>query len=234
MRDRMFAEIFGTFLLVFFGCGSAVLMGAQIGMLGIAVAFGLAMTASAYLVGGVSGSHINPAVSLAMHLNGRLSREDMFVYWLAQIAGAVLAVLLIVLVASGSADYSISQNGLAQNGYGAGYLGEYSAFSALLFEIVATFVFVLVVLKSTDEEHGLGQLAGLIIGLTLLLVHIVGINVTGVSVNPARSIGPALFAGFGAVLDLWLFILGPMLGAWLAAYVASGKLTQQIERAVEK
>jgi len=230
MREKIFAEVFGTFLLVFVGCGAAVLMGDEIGMLGVAIAFGLGMVAAAYLVGGVSGAHINPAVSLGMHLTGRLSRGDMFVYWVSQICGAVIAIFFVLLIASGTADYSVSGNGLGQNGYGSGYMGEYGAVSAFLFEFVASFIFVLVVLRTTDPDSGVGNIAGLLIGLTLLLVHLVGINVTGVSVNPARSIAPALFTGFAAIFDLWVFILAPMAGAWLAAFVVSGKLTSQIEK----
>jgi len=144
MTKKLLAEVLGTFILVFFGCGSAVFMGAEIGMLGISLAFGLAIVAAAYSLGHISGAHLNPAVSLGMLTAGRMGLADFIGYAIAQVLGAILAALVIMLIAQGRADYSLATNGLGQNGYGAGYLGEYSLTAALLFETVATFLFVLV------------------------------------------------------------------------------------------
>jgi len=218
MGKKLTAEAIGTFILVFFGVGSAVLMGEQIGMLGIALAFGLAIVAAAYGIGAISGAHLNPAVSLGMVAAGRMRVGEFIGYALAQIAGAVLGALCIYLIASGRAGYDIAVNGLGQNGYGAGYLGEYGPGAALIFEVVATFLFVTVILGATGPGSAAG-FAGLAIGLTLAGIHLVGINVTGVSVNPARSIGPAIFVGGKALGDLWLFILAPLGGGALAGIV---------------
>jgi len=215
---KMAAEAFGTFILVFFGCGSAVLMGDQIGMLGISLAFGLSIVAAAYSIGAISGAHLNPAVSLGMVMAGRMQMKEFKFYALAQIIGATIAALVILIIAQGKADYTIAGNGLGQNGFGAGYLGEYGVFSALVFEIVATFVFVTVILGAT-AKNAPAMMAGLVIGLTLAAIHMVGINVTGVSVNPARSFGPALFSGSHSLAQLWLFIVAPLVGGALAGVV---------------
>jgi len=212
---KMIAEGFGTFILVFFGCGAAVLMGEHIGMMGISLAFGLSIVAAAYSIGAISGAHLNPAVSLGMVAAGRMSPAEFVRYSLSQIAGAIVAALVIMLIATGKADYTVVGNGLGQNGYGAGYLGEYNLTAALIFELVATFVFVTVILGATQEGSP-AAMAGLVIGLTLAAIHLVGINVTGVSVNPARSIGPALFVGGKALADLWVFIAAPLVGGALA------------------
>ena len=208
------AEFIGTFTLVLFGCGSAVIAGADIGLAGISFAFGLALIAMAYGIGPVSGCHINPAVSLGAVAAGRMTLPEAIPYMIAQVAGAVVAALVLMIVASGKADYSVAANGLGQNGWGAGYLGEYSVGAAFVFELVATFLFMVVILGATGSTAPASSaLAGLAIGLTLVVIHLVGINVTGVSVNPARSIGPALFAGGTALSQLWLFIIAPILGA---------------------
>lgn len=225
MSKKMTAECLGTFILVFFGCGSAVFMGAQIGMLGISLAFGLSIVAAAYSIGPVSGAHLNPAVSLAMLITGRMNGGEFIRYAVAQVLGACLAAFVIYVIASGSASYSLAENGLGQNGYGAGYLGEYGWFSAFLFEVIATFLFVTVILCATRDRGGAGAFAGLAIGLTLAAIHLVGINITGVSVNPARSFGPAIFAGAAALADLWLFIVAPLLGAALAGLLEQSGLT---------
>ncbi len=225
MPRKMAAELFGTFVLVFFGCGSAVLMGEHIGMLGISLAFGLSIVAAAYSIGPVSGAHLNPAVSLGVFISGRMDASDMIGYWIAQVLGAILAALVILTIASGKADYSVAENGLGQNGYGEGYLGEYTVASAFIFEAVATFVFITVILGATRAVGGAGAFAGLAIGLTLAAIHLVGINVTGVSVNPARSIGPALFSGGAALADLWLFIVAPFVGAFAAGLLEASGLT---------
>ncbi len=218
MTKKFLAELIGTFILVFFGVGSAVLMGEQIGMHGIAIAFGLSIVAAAYGLGAISGAHLNPAVSLGMVAAGRMSGTEFGRYVAAQVAGAILGALVILVIASGKADYSLAANGLGQNGYGEGYLGEYSAGSALLFEFVATFLFVTVILGAT-QAGAPAAMAGLAIGLTLAGIHLVGINVTGVSVNPARSIGPALLAGATAMGDLWVFIVAPLAGGAVAGIV---------------
>ena len=209
---KLFAEFIGTFTLVLFGCGAAVLAGDQVGQLGIAFAFGLAIVAMAYGIGRVSGCHINPAVSFGAYVAGRMGIKDMALYWGAQVGGAVIGAWFLYLIASGAPGYDIAANGLGQNGWGAGYLGEYSLVSALIFEIVATFIFVVVILGVTSEGEPAG-FAGLAIGLTLVMIHIVGIQVTGVSVNPARSFGPAFIVGGQALSQMWLFIVAPMIGA---------------------
>jgi len=225
MTKRLIAEVLGTFILVFFGVGSAVLMGSQIGMHGIAIAFGLSIVAAAYGLGAISGAHLNPAVSLGMVTAGRMSAGDFVAYAIAQIAGAVIGAFVVYLIASGKAGYSLAGNGLGQNGFGAGYLGEYSLTAALIFETVATFVFVTVILGATAPAAP-GAMAGLAIGLTLAGIHLVGINVTGVSVNPARSIGPAVFAGGTALAQLWVFIVAPLAGGALAGIVHAAGFTR--------
>lgn len=225
MIKKLTAEVLGTFILVFFGVGSAVLMGEKIGMHGISLAFGLSIVAAAYGLGALSGAHLNPAVSLGMVTAGRMSVGDFIGYALSQIAGAVLGALTILLIASGKAGYDIAAHGLGQNGYGVGYLGEYNLCAALIFETVATFLFVTVILGATGPGSAAG-FAGLAIGLTLAGIHLVGINVTGVSVNPARSIGPALFVGGKALADLWVFIAAPLAGGALAGLIHGMGLTR--------
>ncbi len=225
MSKTFIAEVIGTFILVFFGCGAAVFMGAEIGMLGISFAFGLSIVAAAYSIGHISGAHLNPAVSLGVLLAGKMDMPAFIQYVIAQVAGAVLAALAILIIAQGQADYSVAANGLGQNGYGEGYLGEYSMMSALLFEVIATFLFVTVILGAT-QSNAPAMMAGLVIGLTLAAIHMVGINITGVSVNPARSFGPAIFAGADALADLWLFIVAPLAGGALAGIVFRGGLTR--------
>ncbi|MES2846420.1 MAG: aquaporin [Pseudomonadota bacterium] len=225
MSKKLTAEVLGTLILVLFGCGSAVLMGAQIGMTGISLAFGLAIVAAAYGLGAISGAHLNPAVSLGMVAAGRMTVGDFVAYAAAQIVGASLGAGILYLIASGKADYSVATNGLGQNGYGAGYLGEYSVTAALIFEFVMTFIFVTVILGATGAGSAAG-FAGLAIGLTLAAIHLVGINVTGVSVNPARSFGPALFVGGTALAQLWVFILAPLAGGALAGAVYKAGFTR--------
>lgn len=209
------AEFIGTFILVLFGCGAAVIAGAEIGFTGISFAFGLALIGAAYGIGAVSGCHINPAVSLGAVAAGRMTIAEAIPYMIAQVAGAIVAALVLLIIASGTAGY---EGGLGQNGWGEGYLGEYNMAAAFVFEVVATFIFMVVILGATGKGAPAGM-AGLAIGLTLVVIHLVGINVTGVSVNPARSIGPALFAGGAALGQLWLFIVAPIIGA-----VAAGLL----------
>lgn len=215
---KQIAEFIGTFTLVLLGCGAAVIAGDLIGFAGISLAFGLALIGMAYGIGPVSGCHINPAVSLGAVAAGRMEMGEAVSYIIAQVAGAIVAALVLMTIAGGTEAYSVAENGLGQNGWGAGYNGEYSMMAALVFEIVATFLFMVVILGSTGASAPAG-FAGLAIGLALVVIHLVGINVTGVSVNPARSIGPALFAGSTALSQLWLFIVAPIIGA-----VAAGLL----------
>jgi aquaporin Z len=214
LMRQMLAESFGTFLIVLFGCGSAVLAGDKIGFLGISFAFGLAVIAGAYSVGGISGGHFNPAVTLAMCLRGRTEWSRFIPYMLSQVVGAIVASLILLSVASGKAGYLVGEIGLGQNGFGSKSPLGYGLVSGILFEVIFTAIFVMVILGVTQKAN---DWAGWVIGMTLTMIHIVGIPVTGVSVNPARSIGPALFAGAGALSQLWMFILAPMVGALLGA-----------------
>ena len=210
MLKKFTAELIGTAVLVLFGCGAAVLGPAPFDQLAVAQAFGFAIIAMAYSIGPVSGCHVNPAVSLAAFVAGRMSAKDMGLYWVAQILGAVLGAFLLSQIAqSGTAN-------LGQNGWGPGYLGEYGMTAALIFEVLMTAVFVVAILGVTGEKAH-GPFAGVAIGITLAVIHIVGIQVTGVSVNPARSFGPALLAGGQAMEQLWLFIVAPAIGAVLGA-----------------
>jgi len=202
--NKLIAEFIGTAVLVLIGCGAAVLGGEAIGQVGIALAFGLAIVAMAYGIGPVSGCHINPAVSLGVYLDGRMPLSEMIQYWIAQFAGALVGALILLAITGSNAN-------LGQNGWGPGYLGEYALTAALIFEIVFTAIFVIVILGSTGKGSAPG-FAGLAIGLTLTAIHLVGIQVTGVSVNPARSFGPAVLVGGNALAQLWLFIVAPLIG----------------------
>lgn len=217
MLKKPFAEFIGTFILVFFGVGSAVLMGDLIGFHGIAMAFGLSIVAAAYGIGAISGAHLNPAVSLGFLLSGQMPVNQFISHVIAQVAGAIVGALVIYMIASGRAGYDIAVNGLGANGWGTGYNGEYGLGAAFIFEFVATFLFVTVILGATGPGSVAG-FAGLAIGLTLTVIHIVGIQVTGVSVNPARSLGPAVWVLGDALMQLWLFIVAPMAGAGLAGW----------------
>jgi len=211
---RYIAEFIGTAILVFMGCGSAVFLGvaANGGHLAVALAFGLSIVATAYVIGGISGCHINPAVSLAMFLVKKLSAPDLVSYIIAQIIGAIIGALLLRFLVS-TTGLTDQTGGLGSNGY-----ANIGPWAGLLVEIILTFIFVFTILGVTSKP-AFSNTAGLVIGLTLTFVHIVGIPLTGTSVNPARSIGPALFAGsFTPILQLWVFIIGPLAGAALAAY----------------
>lgn len=216
---KYIAEMIGTMVLVLMGCGSAVFagsivgtVGAGVGTIGVALAFGLAVIAMAYTIGNISGCHINPAITLGVFLSGRMAGKDALGYMIFQVIGAILgSAVLYVLVSTG-------MHG-GPTATGANSFGEGMMLQAFIAETVFTFIFVLVVLGTTDSKHGAGNLAGLAIGLTLVLVHIVCIPITGTSVNPARSIAPALFEGGVALSQLWLFIVAPFLGATLSAWV---------------
>jgi aquaporin Z len=212
---KLLAEFIGTMTLVLFGCGAAVLGGDNVGQLGISFAFGLAIVAMAYGIGPISGCHVNPAVSLGAWLAGRMGVVDMVQYWVAQFLGALAGAGILYVIATGNPDFVIGPYALGSNGWGDSYLGGYSMTAALVFEIVATFLFVVVILGSTQAKAP-AQFAGLAIGLTLVVIHIVGIQVTGVSVNPARSFGPAVFAQGEALNQLWLFVVAPLAGAAIA------------------
>lgn len=214
---KYLAEAIGTFILVLFGCGAAVLAGAEVGFLGIAFAFGLALVTAAYFIGGISGCHINPAVSVGMYAAGRMEIKDLIGYVIGQFAGAFIAGFILLLIAKGKlAGYDVGASGLGQNGFGTGYLGEYGFFSAVLFELFATFIFVALILAIT-ENASMSMIAGLIIGLALVVIHIVGIPVTGVSVNPARSFGPAFWSGSSSAwLSLPLFLIVPTVAGFVA------------------
>lgn len=217
--SRYFAEFVGTFVLVFAGCGSAVLAGDRIGFAGIALAFGLSLLVMVYAIGHISGCHINPAVTLGLLLSKKIERRYVLGYWVAQILGAIVAAACLLAIAKGGPNgYDAGALGFATNGYGAHSPGHYGLAAAALTEIILTFFLVLTVIGATDLRAPLG-FAGLAIGLVLTVIHLVGIPVTNTSVNPARSIGPALFVGGWALQQLWLFILAPLAGAVLAAAV---------------
>ena len=225
MTKKFVAEFIGTFTLVLFGCGAAVLAGFEIvGQLGIAFAFGLAIVAMAYGIGPISGCHVNPAVSLGVWAAGRMSLNEMLTYWVAQCLGAIVGAGVLYVIATGADGYTLA-NGLGQNGYEAGSPGGYSLQAGLVFEIVATFLFLVTILGVTAKGAP-SQFAGLAIGLTLVVIHIVGIQVTGVSVNPARSLGPAVLVGGAALGQLWLFIVAPLIGAGIAGYLFRAKLLE--------
>lgn len=217
------AELFGTLVLVLMGCGSAVIAGANgtsgVGLLGISFAFGLSVVAMAYAIGHISGCHINPAISIGMVIAGRMKMSEAFIYIIAQILGAVAGAAILFVIASGKDGYSLATNGLGQNGFGVSSPQGYNMLAGFIAETIFTFIFLLVIFGSTSTKNIHGGFAGLSIGLSLVLIHIVGIPVTGVSVNPARSIGPALLVGGTAISQLWLFIVAPILGSILSAVV---------------
>jgi aquaporin Z len=213
---RLIAETFGTFWLVFGGCGSAVLAAAfpevGIGLLGVALAFGLTVLTMAYAIGHISGCHLNPAVTLGLCAGGRFPAKEVLPYAAAQVAGAIIAAYFLLIIASGSPAFSLPDAGLAQNGFGDdGSPGGYSMMAGFLIELVLTAGFLVVILGSTDGRAPVG-FAPIAIGLALTLIHLISIPVTNTSVNPARSTGPALVVGGLALQQLWLFWLAPLLG----------------------
>jgi len=220
--NRTLAEFFGTFLLVFGGCGSAVLAAAfpqvGIGLLGVALAFGLTVLTMAYAVGHISGGHFNPAVTVGLCTARRIPASDVVPYIVAQVVGAVAAAAVLLLIASGKAGYDITVNGLAANGFGAHSPGGYSLLAGFVCETVLTFFFLMIILGSTEPRAPQG-FAPIAIGLGLTLIHLISIPVTNTSVNPARSLGPAVFVGGWALAQLWLFWVAPILGAVLAGLV---------------
>ena len=211
---KYLAEGIGTGVLTFMGCGAAVVLGTKIGAghLPVALAFGLSIVAMAYVIGGISGCHINPAVSFGMFLSKRISGRDFCFYFIAQVVGAICAGVLLKCLAS------IYQPGDQTGGLGSNGFGTVGMGGAIFVEVILTFIFVIVVLGVTDDKSK-SAVAGIVIGLSLTFVHLVGIPLTGTSVNPARSIGPALFAGGEALSQLWVFIVAPLIGAVAAALV---------------
>jgi aquaporin Z len=227
---KYLAELIGTAVLVLFGCGSVVLgsYGASfpLGMLPVAFAFGLSVTAMAYAIGPVSGCHINPAVTVSMVVAGRMEITEAVGYIISQFVGGIVGALLLYLIATGRAGgYDLAGAGLGQNGWGDNYLGHFNISAAILVELIGTFVFTAVILGVTHHSQSTAHHpAGLIIGLTLVLIHIVFIQVTGVSVNPARSLGPAVFAGGQALAQVWLFIIVPPIGGAIAGWLFRAKI----------
>jgi aquaporin Z len=217
MIKRYLAELIGTFVLVFGGCGAAVLAGSKIGFAGVALAFGFSLLAMVYAIGSISGCHINPAVTLGLLLSRKFEARYVPGYIIAQILGGIIAAGVLLIVAGGTtAGYDPSVAGFAANGYGIHSPGGYGLMAGFVSEIVLTFFLVFTVLGSTDIKAPVG-FAGIPIGIVLTLIHLVGIPVTNTSVNPARSIGPALFVGGWAIQQLWLFILAPLIGAAVAS-----------------
>ena len=217
MMNRLGAEFIGTFWLTLGGCGSAVIAAAfpdvGIGLLGVAFAFGLTLLTMAYAIGHISGCHINPAVSVGLCTGGRFPASEVIPYTIAQVAGAIVAAIVLYLIASGKPGFEIG--GFAANGYAEHSPGQYSLVSALICEVVMTFMFLLIILGVTDARAPVG-FAGLPIGFALVLIHLISIPVTNTSVNPARSTAVALFVGDWALAQLWLFWLAPVVGAALA------------------
>lgn len=216
---KYIAELIGTFVLVFGGCGAAVLAGEHIGFLGIALAFGLTLLTMAYAIGPISGCHINPAVTIGLMVNKKIDTRDVPGYIIGQILGAILAAVVLLLVVKGMpGGYEPAVSGFAANGYGEHSPGKFNVTSAFVVEVVLTFFLVFTVLGATHVKAPVG-FAGIPIGLVLTLIHLVGIPVTNTSVNPARSISQALFVGGWAMQQLWLFIVAPLIGAVIAALV---------------
>ena len=210
-------EFIGTAVLVLFGCGSAAIAGGVLGTLGIALAFGLSVVAMSYVIGNISGCHVNPAVSLAMLINKKMDAKDFICYVIAQILGAIagIAILYTIMINSG---LEIDVQGLGANGFDTASSVNLSMIGAIITEVVLTFVFIFTVLGVTSDEKK-SSVTGIVIGLALALVHIVGIPLTGTSVNPARSLAPALFLGGETLEQVWVFIVAPLVGAALAAVV---------------
>ncbi len=229
LKSKTLAEFFGTFWLVFGGCGSAVLaakfitpegssvLNLGIGFVGVSLAFGLTVMTMAYAIGHISGCHLNPAVSVGLCVGGRFDKSELLPYIVAQVLGGAAGAGVLAVIASGQTGFSMA-GGFASNGYGEHSPGGYSLMAAFTAEVVLTFFFLLIILGATDKRAPQG-FAPIAIGLGLTLIHLIGIPVTNLSVNPARSTGPALFVGGWAIQQLWLFWLAPILGAALAGIV---------------
>ena len=220
--QRGVAEFIGTFWLVLGGCGAAVISAAfpelGIGLLGVALAFGLTVVTMAFAIGHISGCHLNPAVTVGLWAGGRFDAKDIPLYVVAQTLGAIAAAFTLYVIATGKADYSVAANGLVANGVGAGSPGGYPMATGFLVELLLSFFFLFMIMGATDARAPAG-FAPLAIGLTLTLIHLISIPVTNTSVNPARSTGPALVVGGLALQQLWLFWVAPVLGGLLGGFV---------------
>lgn len=232
LTRRMAAEFLGTFWLVLGGCGSAVLAAefrqVGIGHLGVSLAFGLTVLTMAYAIGHISGCHLNPAVSVGLWIGKRFPTSDLLPYIISQVIGAIAGAGVLYVIASGRSSFRLS-DGLASNGYGEHSPGGYSLVACLVAEVVMTFIFLMIILGSTDKRAP-GGFAPIAIGLALTLIHLISIPVTNTSVNPARSTGPALFVGDWAITQLWLFWLAPIVGAALAGLVYSWLAGEQTSK----
>lgn len=223
ISTKFIVELVGTFSLVLFGCGAAAVSGVDtiaglsgLGLLGISFAFGLAVVVMAYAIGGISGCHINPAISISMLVAGKIDLKDAVAYVIAQLIGAALAAFVLMQILSGQAGFEMGEYALGSNGWGENYQNNFNVTAAFIAEAVLTFLFLFVIFATTSK-FGNSTMAGLAIGLTLVLIHLVAIPITGTSVNPARSFGPAIFAGGAALSQLWLFIVAPLVGGIVAA-----------------
>jgi len=212
------AELIGTLVLVLIGCGSAIIAGQYIGVYGVAFAFGLAVLAMVYAIGSISGCHINPAVTVAMFIARKISGKDAIFYIIFQCIGAIAGAAILWAIAAGLDGYSLSGIGLGQNGFGDNSPAGYSLAACFIAEVVLTAIFLFVILGATHRDAPRG-FAGVAIGFTLVLIHLVGIPITGTSVNPARSLGPAVFVGGDALAQLWLFVVAPLIGGVIAALI---------------
>lgn len=225
---KYIAELIGTMVLVLFGCGSAAIAGSMLGTLGIALAFGLSIVAMAYVIGDISGCHINPAVSIGMWIDGRMDAKDLVMYIIFQCIGAIIGIaLLAAIINSAPLLGGYAATGLGQNGFGTASSVGLDVVGAIIVEIILTFVFVFTVLGVTKKAEN-GAVAGIVIGLTLAFVHIMGIPLTGTSVNPARSLAPALFLGGQALQQVWVFILAPIVGAVIAGFLYKGLTSEDL------
>lgn len=220
------AEFLGTLVLVLIGCGSAVIAGTEISFTGISFAFGLAVLTMVYAIGNISGCHINPAITIAMLTAGKISGKESAGYIVSQCLGAIAGAGILLVIAKGIPGYSLETNGLGQNGFGEFSPMKYSMEAGFIAEVVLTFIFLLVIFGSTSEDAPKG-FAGIAIGLSLVMIHLVGIPITGTSVNPARSLGPALFVGANAIGQLWMFWVAPIIGGVLAALVWKNLLAKK-------
>ncbi len=218
MAQRLAAEFFGTFWLVFGGCGAAIFAGSAIGFYGVALAFGLTVVTMVYAVGHISGGHFNPAVTLGLAMGKRFEWKDVASYVITQVVAAIVAATVLWVIAHGVDGFSSTDSGFAANGYGDHSPAGYAWWAVLVAEVVLTMFFLLVILGTTDTRAPKG-FAPLAIGLALTLIHLISIPISNTSVNPARSIGPALFAGGDAIVQLWLFILAPAVGALIAGSI---------------
>lgn len=214
---KYLCELIGTAVLVLFGCGSAAIAGETLGTLGIALAFGLSIVAMAYVIGNISGCHINPAVSLAMLINKKMNGKEFVFYVIAQVIGAICGIGILYGIMMNS-NLDVVKQGLGANGFGSASSIGLNMAGAIIVEIVLTFVFIYTILGVTSDENK-SAVAGIVIGLTLAFVHIMGIPLTGTSVNPARSLAPAIFLGGRALQQVWVFIVAPFIGSALAATV---------------